>query len=80
MPLSIDAAAPQLCASARSLADARRSTPVAAAAGCASSCGANDSRRPRVFTAHEPPRCRTHAVATSLTVGSGPLNPPIAPG
>ena len=57
MPLSIDAAAPQLWASARSLADARRSTPVAAAGG-AVSCGANDIRRPRVFTDHEPPRCR----------------------
>src|SRR5688572_10872879 len=79
MQLSIDAAAPQLCASAVSLEPARRSTPFLLSSSFALP-PENDIKRPRVLTDHDPPRCSTHALASVLTVGSGPLKPPIAPG
>ena len=40
----------------------------------------NDMSRPRVLTDHAPPRRATHAFASVVTVGSGPLNPPMDPG
>src|SRR5262245_55540603 len=82
MPLSIDAAAPQPCASAKSFAPASRSTPCLPASSppAPSAPPENDIRRPRVLTDHEPPRRWVHALASVVTVGSGPLKPPIGPG